>query len=212
MSGTLCGYVVRGPRSIADATITVLEGPGPYPDLAPVTDSDGWFCLDNLRSGRWRLRAHAPDASTAEATTQVWDGSLSEVTFNLTPGPMPVPVPVPEPEPEREPEPAGRVDSLSGGVIGLVTDTTTGEPVPGARVIVTDGPGPLPDTMVTTDSDGIFRMTGLAAGDWALHVDHHHAGETDLVVGVIAGRPVDVTVLLLPPAPRAPRSELRPFG
>ncbi len=234
MSGNLCGYVVRGSRPVADVTITVLEGPGSHPDLAPITDSDGWFCLDNLRRGRWRLRAHAPDAATADATAQVWDDSLSEVTIHLPNGGT-------EPVPEPAPEPDGDVDSYGtkydgspgwpahrgkakqpaegrpgtpgrtapgtstrgrrsparpGVVIGRVTDTVTGQPVPGALVIVTDGPGPLPDAAVRTDANGVFRITGLPAGDWALHVDHQHAGRADLVVGVVAGRPVNITVAL----------------
>lgn len=243
MSGNLCGYVVRGSRPVADVTITVLEGPGPHPDLAPVTDGHGWFCLDNVRQGRWRLRAHAPDASTADATAHVWDDSLSEVTIHLAEGGTePLPEPTPEPVAEPTPDTDGDIDSHGneqdgpqagparrgrgkhpaagrpgtpgraaartstrgrrsparpGGVIGRVTDTVTGQPVPDALVIVTDGPGPLPDAAVRTDANGVFRITGLPAGDWALHVDHHHAGRADVVVGVVAGQRVDVTVALL---------------
>lgn len=91
MSGNLSGYVVRGQQAVADATVTIIDGPGGHMDIAPVSDEDGWFALDDLPSGRWRLRARDPEGSTGEASVDIWDDSLSEVTIHLgkSGGPQP---------------------------------------------------------------------------------------------------------------------------
>lgn len=201
MSGDLCGYVVRDSRPVADATVGILGGPAAHPDLALVTDSDGWFCLDGLTAGRWRLQAHAPDGSSAEATVRVWDDSLSETTLSLTRGGT---RPANRDEPYSD-EP-GAESARTGGVVGLVTDAVTGRPVPGALVLITDGPGPLPDAAVTTDADGVFSLSAMPAGDWALSVDDRHGGHANLMVGVMADCRVDVTVVVRPGSPQSPPS------
>lgn len=83
MSGNICGYVVREGRAVTDAAVTVIAGPGGHIDLAPVTDEDGWFALDGLPAGRWRLGALSPDGNVGAAEVDVWDDSLSDVTIEL---------------------------------------------------------------------------------------------------------------------------------
>lgn len=89
MVGTLCGYVVRGGRTVVDAAVTVEEGQGQHADMAPLSDSDGWFALDNLVPGRWRLRATAPDGGVGEASVDIWDQTLSEMTIEVGEGDCP---------------------------------------------------------------------------------------------------------------------------
>ncbi len=84
MSGNVCGYVVRDGQAVTDATVTVVTGPGEHVDLAPLTDRDGWFALDGLVAGRWRLAATGPDGSVGRSDVDVFDDSLSEVTIELT--------------------------------------------------------------------------------------------------------------------------------
>ena len=91
MSGNLRGYVVRNHHPVANAAVTIIEGAGPHIDLAPLTDGDGWFALDDLHAGHWRLRAQAPDGATGEASVDIWDDSLSEVTIPLGAVNEPVP-------------------------------------------------------------------------------------------------------------------------
>lgn len=91
MSGNLSGYVVRGQQPVTDATVTIVDGPGSHIDIAPVSDEDGWFVLDDLAPGRWRLRAQGPDGSTGEAQVDIWDDTLSEVTIYLDRGGEPQP-------------------------------------------------------------------------------------------------------------------------
>ena len=57
----------------------------------------------------------------------------------------------------------------SGQVVGRVTDAATGEPVPGAWVLVS--PPTAQDRAAmgrTTDANGAFAIEGLAPGDWAV--------------------------------------------
>lgn len=83
MSGSISGYVVQDGRPVADATVTVLAGSGPYPDLAALTDNDGWFTFDGLETGQWVLRAYGENGSFGDAVTPVFDHSMSDVTIQL---------------------------------------------------------------------------------------------------------------------------------
>ena len=58
-------------------------GAGPSPDIAPLTDSGGWFKLDKLQAGEWVLRAHGPGGETGEATVMVSVGSAVTTTIQV---------------------------------------------------------------------------------------------------------------------------------
>ena len=231
MSGNLCGYVVRGERPVADAAITIIDGPGGHVDVAPLTDADGWFALDDLPAGRWRLRAYGPDGASGEAIVDIWDYSLSEVTITLSETDQPHPdiwrepdgaepdlqsferpgsgtdntgkddltddEPLEPPQAARPARRSGKRQSRThGSVMGQVTDALTGGPVANAVVVVTDGPGPFPDTAVITDADGVFAIPAMEPGEWALRVDADDNGHGELVVAVLSGRRVNVTIEL----------------
>lgn len=72
MNGQLLGQVVDGAGSgVADATVVVVDAPGPVPDIAAVTDFGGRFGFDGLPEGRYRLRAMGPDGGEGQADATV---------------------------------------------------------------------------------------------------------------------------------------------
>ena len=83
--GSARGRVVRGQngRPVIDATITIVRGAGPAPDIGPMTDRTGHFVLDGLVEGEWVLRAHAPDGAVGEGTAHVSAGHAAEVTIEV---------------------------------------------------------------------------------------------------------------------------------
>ncbi|GHE39349.1 hypothetical protein GCM10018785_06190 [Streptomyces longispororuber] len=61
---------------------------------------------------------------------------------------------------------------MSGGdsaveITGRVRDAS-GAPVPGAHVLFTDGPRPLPDIAAVTDAEGRFSLGAPTAGRYTL--------------------------------------------
>jgi len=88
MRGSLQGRVIRGDDGspIPDATITVMTGPGPAPDIAPVSDDSGVFRLDGLPAGQWTLRAIASDGSRGEAKVSVTAGAVADVIIYVPTG------------------------------------------------------------------------------------------------------------------------------
>jgi hypothetical protein len=83
MTGSIRGYVVRGASGVplADATIAVVGGPAAAPDLAPLTGDSGWFALDGLAEGEWRLAAYGPLGERGEATVCVLDDAVTDVVI-----------------------------------------------------------------------------------------------------------------------------------
>jgi len=82
-TGSLRGRVVHisTGKPVADAAISVVHGAGPVPDIAPLTDSSGWFALDGLPAGDWLLRALGPSGETGEATVCVSAGRVAEMVI-----------------------------------------------------------------------------------------------------------------------------------
>jgi len=85
MSGSVRGRVMRADngKPLEDATITVVRGSGPAPDISPLTDRAGWFVLDGLLEGEWLLQALGPGGETGESTVQVSAGSVADITINV---------------------------------------------------------------------------------------------------------------------------------
>ena len=83
--GSVSGQVVlaSSDEPVGEATISVIHGAGPAPDLAPVTDSDGSFSLGNLPPGDWRLRACGPAGETGEAQVHVGADTVSTVLIRI---------------------------------------------------------------------------------------------------------------------------------
>jgi LPXTG-motif cell wall-anchored protein len=94
------------------------------------------------------------------AVLSSWSGpGLATVHAQTQPPPRPTLTPAPTPRPS-----SGNDDSseaATGRITGTVIDLTTGAPAPGVAVTVGD-------TTVTTDSNGNYDRSGLAAGEYSL--------------------------------------------
>jgi hypothetical protein len=79
--------VVRTDTStpLSNATITVVQGAGPAPDIAPLTDDEGRFALDGLPAGEWVLRATGVAGETGDVSVRVAHGSIADVVIRVGP-------------------------------------------------------------------------------------------------------------------------------
>jgi Carboxypeptidase regulatory-like domain len=85
MSGTVRGRVVSAKTGdpVANAAITVLRGPGPAPDISPMTDSTGAFVFDGLPVGECVLHALGPGGEIGEVTVDVNDQFVTDVLIKI---------------------------------------------------------------------------------------------------------------------------------
>lgn len=199
MRGSVLGYVVRaqdgGP--VADATVAMVRGPGPAPDIAFITDDAGGFVLRDLPRGKWVLSATSPDGLNRTATVYVFDNALSEVTIEL-------------PELKgggQRGNGRGRRNKpgrwACGDVQGRVMQAENGAPVAGAVIGVVDGPkSPLQPTAVT-DRSGYFLLLALPEGEWVLSATSSgKRGRARVRVTGDAASEVTIEIAGLPRAPR----------
>jgi Carboxypeptidase regulatory-like domain len=70
-------------RPIPDARVMVLSGPGPLPDIAQLTDSEGRFALGSSRAGRYELAVHADGHAPATAVVELPDPRAGTVQVRL---------------------------------------------------------------------------------------------------------------------------------
>jgi hypothetical protein len=82
LHGGIHGQVVYrdNGKPLESAAVVVVQG-GPSPDIAPLTDSEGWFTLDMLPEGEWLIRAHGSNGELGEATVKVSAGSVTPVVI-----------------------------------------------------------------------------------------------------------------------------------
>lgn len=205
MNGSLGGYVVAGDRTVVGAAVTILSGPGRAPDVAPMSDADGWFTLDNLAAGRWRLQAHAPDGTTGVASVDVWEDSLSEVTIVTGQEDEPGNDIFLDEDIQRDGPPSDDDDDLSNrdvaasrqpprqavqrrggkgrvvGVKGRVSEPVSGRPVADVLVVLTDAPGPLRDRASITDEDGKFSILHVEPKEIDADVVYENSGQYEII-------------------------------
>ena len=183
--GSIRGQVVSaGGSPIGDATLTVVAGAGQFADIAPVTDQNGWFALDNLPVGRWRLRAMEPGGATGEAAVEVFENALSEMTIEIA-----------DVGSNDQPS-AERPHDLTGSLRGNVIRADNHEPVGQVTVMIVAGPAAAPDVAPVTDRDGWFALDGLAPGDWHLRADGPSGETGDATAHVEGGALSEVTILV----------------
>jgi len=152
-TGTLSGVVVSdtpAPRPVRRATVR-LSGAGALARLVG-TDDEGKFTFDALPAGSFTLSAAKPGYVTTfhEARrpgvgpgvlVAVQEGRRTEVTLKILPG---------------------------AAISGIVTDGV-GRPAPGvavAAVAVRPGVAPGAPARATTDDRGVYRIYGLAPGQY----------------------------------------------
>lgn len=84
-TGSLRGRVVRGATGapVADATIGVLLAAGPAPDIAPVSDADGYFTMDGLPWGTWELSAVDGEGRHGRAQVELRGIEVVEVVIRI---------------------------------------------------------------------------------------------------------------------------------
>jgi uncharacterized GH25 family protein len=84
--GSVQGRVVHAGSGapVADATIAVIAGPGPYPDIAVMTDDDGRFTLDDMAAGDWRLGARSANGEAGEASIAVGSSAVMEAVIRVS--------------------------------------------------------------------------------------------------------------------------------
>lgn len=80
---------------------------------------------------------------------------------------------------------------VTAGVLGLVTDKSTGAPVIGALVTALEG-----GRMTQTDSSGRFRLAGLRAGPTELTIHAPGFPRTQLPVNLVAGATIERKIAL----------------
>jgi uncharacterized GH25 family protein len=85
-TGRVIGRVVRaeGGQPVANATVNILRGAGPAPDIAALTDSQGRFAFDELPAGSWLFRAVGPAEEAGFAQVSVPRASVAEALITVT--------------------------------------------------------------------------------------------------------------------------------
>jgi hypothetical protein len=85
MKGSVRGYVMtEGGVAVEGATVVIVKGPGPAPDIAPMSDRNGSFVLDGLPEGTYLLRAFGPDEQTGETSVSIYDNSVTDAEIVLS--------------------------------------------------------------------------------------------------------------------------------
>jgi sarcosine oxidase gamma subunit len=188
MTGSVCGYVVRADNEmpLQNASITVVGG-GSLPDIAPLTNSAGWFALDGLSPGKWVLRARGPNDETGEATVPIFNDAFTNITILVAASAHDARSPV-----RQRPTPPAR----PGGIEGHVLHAQTGQPVENATITVVRGPGPVPDIAPLTDSTGWFALDGLLPGKWVLLARSPNDETAETTVQISSDGFTNVTITL----------------
>jgi hypothetical protein len=178
------GYVVRADDGspVANATIDVVHGPGPVPELPVTTNSAGSFAVPGLREGQWVLAARSP-VGRGQASVHVFDSAVSDVTIEVAGS--------------RRVVNRGRGGAerrMQGRVRGRVVRAGSGEPIEDAAITIVRGAGPAPDISPLTDAGGWFALDDLPAGDWLLRA-HAPGGESGEAMARVAATSVtEVTI------------------
>ncbi len=81
--GGVRGRVYGRGQRLADATVTLVQGPGPAPDLAALTDAAGGFAFDGIPTGTWVVRAQSPAGDVGEASVVVRAGVRARAEIHI---------------------------------------------------------------------------------------------------------------------------------
>ncbi len=84
-TGAITGQVVFAASNmpIPYASVIVLWGAGPAPDIAPMTDTAGRFILDGLSPGEWAVRAISAQGASTDVRVCVSAGQHTAVRIEI---------------------------------------------------------------------------------------------------------------------------------
>jgi hypothetical protein len=184
LEGKISGKVTDSDGSAIEGAFVYIECTTQTWDTYAWTDSDGNYTITDLIEGSYRLKAtsEGPQGYIGEWYNNTYDSDSAELV-SVTAG-----------------ETKSDIDfalALEGKISGTVIADSTGLPIEGALVSAFDfttfeGAG----YTGTTDSDGSYTITGLAAGTykvWA-HYSGEYAGEYyDETYAVASANAVSVT-------------------
>jgi large repetitive protein len=73
IGSTIAGKVIRLDTGlpVQDASVMIVSGPAPSPDIARITDESGAFSFSGLAPGEWLLRAIAPTSQSGQRSVYV---------------------------------------------------------------------------------------------------------------------------------------------
>jgi uncharacterized protein (DUF2141 family) len=73
VGSTIAGKVIRLDTGlpVRDASVMIVSGPAPSPDIARITDESGAFSFSGLAPGEWLLRAIAPTSQSGQRSVYV---------------------------------------------------------------------------------------------------------------------------------------------
>lgn len=85
MTGSVRGRVVRADTGLPvdNATIGILRGAGPAPDIAPLSDADGRFAMDGLPPGEWVIGAIDPDGRRGSVEFRIGKSAVADVVIEI---------------------------------------------------------------------------------------------------------------------------------
>ena len=177
ISGLVLDQFTR--RPISGAVVPLYNG-APDPIDEATTGVDGQFAFINLQPGPYRLESSAEEyAEIPQSQASVTLPAGAAVAQNLLLKPPAV--------------------SFTAGLTGVVTDQSTGKPIPGAAVQVFDSTSALAGTM-TADENGRYLFTPFPAGQYT--VTGWAFGYPDVVNSSVVVPPATLVVrdLVLVPA------------
>ncbi len=127
-----------------------------------VVESDGSFLIDSLHGGLYQLYVFASDEGSVDS--YVLDEQGEEAWFEV------------QAEVEND---VGDIEIDAGGAFSGVVMDELGRPIQGAYVYARHDDGETVE-VESTDEDGVYRVPGLAAGEWLLEVRYTYYCEADL--------------------------------
>ncbi len=137
-------------KPIPGATVTITDEKGKVIETGVKTDENGKVVVPGLDGGDYTVTTDTvPDGYTAPdpVTDKVIPGKTTEVPLEVSKTQTPVDPPVGPPVNPPAPTPE------KGKLEVVITDKNTGEPIPGATVVIKNPDGTVKET-VTTDENG----------------------------------------------------------
>ncbi len=84
-SGIIAGKVIAANTGfpIENASVMLISGAAPAPDIAPITNAAGEFMFAGLATGAWTLRAVSPDGLAASLRVNLSANQATRVTIAI---------------------------------------------------------------------------------------------------------------------------------